>query len=167
MSLGHFRQNEDALDKKSFLTLFFYNYNNFCFFYNCDRVFINGEDIMKDIKTLAAQAKNRLRGICSQSETKGNLRLIKSTSSQIRVIITEDDQEKIYEKYKDVVMNEELHNPIAYMMDKKIYNQLCDNKKEKYFFETLEKYQKLRERCCKEQMQHCCKEQDNLKSIVG
>ena len=104
---------------------------------------------MRDLKTLAMQAKNRLKGICEEKNTKGNLRLIKGNQNQIKVIVTEDESDKLYERYKDVV-TEDMHNPIAAMMDKKLYSQLAGSKKEKYFFDTLDKYQKLRERCCKE-----------------
>lgn len=123
---------------------------HFCLFYNGTIKFSLGEEKMRDLKTLAMQAKNRLKGISTQGDSKGNLRLMEESSNQIRVIVTEDDGEKIYEKFKDLIAMDGLYNPIACMMDKKIYNQLCDNKKEKYFFDTLEKYQKLRERCCRE-----------------
>lgn len=103
---------------------------------------------MRDLKTLAMQAKNRLKGICNEKNSKNNLIFIKG-QEQIKVVVTEDDTEKIYEKFKDVVMSDCV-NPLACMMDKKLYSQLCESKKEKYFFDTLDKYQKLRERCHKE-----------------
>lgn len=115
---------------------------------------------MRNLKSLALQAKNRLRGICKE-DAKNNLKLIKGDNyNQIRVIVTEDDSEKLYEKYKNLLVEDDLINPIGIMMDKKLYSQLCESKKEKYFFDTLEKYQKLKERCCKEQKEH-------LKSYVG
>lgn len=115
---------------------------------------------MRNIKSLALQAKNRLRGICKE-DAKNNLKLIKGDNyNQIRVIITEDDSEKLYEKYKTLLGEDNVHNPIGVMMDKKLYSQLCKSKKEKYFFDTLDKYQKLKERCCKEH-------KENLQSFVG
>lgn len=113
---------------------------------------------MRDIKTLAMQAKNRLRGLGGVGVTKG-LRLV-DEKSPIKFVTCEDDSEKIYEKFKDVVVSDEIHNPIGCMMDKKLYSQLCQTKKEQYFFDTLEKYQRLRERCCKEQNQ-------NIDTFVG
>lgn len=113
---------------------------------------------MRNIKSLAMQAKNRLRGI-SKEDDKNNLRLIKGDNT-FRVIVAEDDSDRVYEKYKNLITSDEIHNPIGVMMDKKVYSQLCESKKEKYFFDTLDKYQKLKERCCKEQ-------KDNIQTFVG
>lgn len=123
-------------------------------------VSLRGKERMRNIKSLALQAKNRLRGLCKE-EVKNNLRVIKGENyNQIKVIIAEDDSEKLYEKFKNIISQEDIHNPIGVMMDKKLYSQLCESKKEKYFFDTLEKYQKLRERCSKEQ-------QENIQFYVG
>jgi hypothetical protein len=105
---------------------------------------------MKDIKALAQQAKNRLKGLCGLKTAEPKLRLIKGGDGTIKVIAKEKESEKLYQKYKDIIMSDSVHNPLACMMDKRMYNKMCDEMKEKYFFETLEKYKSLRERCSKE-----------------
>lgn len=101
---------------------------------------------MKDIKALALQAKNRLKGLCGETSNSSGLRLIKGGGEVTKTIAMEKENEKYYQKYKGIVASECLHNPLAHMMDKKVYNKLCSEKKEKYFFETLERYKALKER---------------------
>lgn len=101
---------------------------------------------MKDIKTLALQAKNRLKGLCGNTSSSSKLRLIKGGNENIKIISMEKENEKFYQKYKDIIASECLHNPLGCIMDKKLYNKLCSENKEKYFFETLEKYRLLKER---------------------
>lgn len=101
---------------------------------------------MKDIKTLALQAKNRLKGLSGETSNSSKLRFIKGGGENIKIIAIEKENEKFYQKYKSVVASECLHNPLGCMMDKKIYNKLCSEMKEKYFFETLEKYKILKEK---------------------
>lgn len=103
---------------------------------------------MKDIKALAQAAKNRLRGICEQKKASPKLRLIKGGEGVIKVIAPEQENEKLYQKYKQVLLSDCIHNPLGQMIDKKVYNKLDPENKEKYFFETLEKYKLLKEKYC-------------------
>ncbi|MGI5841801.1 MAG: hypothetical protein ACOX6H_00680 [Christensenellales bacterium] len=110
---------------------------------------------MRDLKTLAMQAKNRLKGYKEQPKTKNTkLKLIKGGDSSIKIICKEAEMEQFYNKFKDIINSDCIHNPIGCMIDKKVYNKLCDTKKELYFFETLEKYKLLKERCSKENNQN-------------
>lgn len=106
---------------------------------------------MKDLKTLAQQAKDRLRGN-GYTDVK-TLRLIKGENVEFRrVLQVEEENEKLYVKVKDILSREEeFCNPISYLMDMNYYNSLCNCGKERYFFEIVDKFQNLKERYFREQ----------------
>ncbi len=102
---------------------------------------------MRNLKTLAEQAKNRLRGKDSKFSS---LQLIQGGSIEFKRILDEKN-EKLYEKVKEILKKEEsFTNPISQIMDMKHYNSLNSTEKERYFFKMLDKYHEIRQHCLKE-----------------
>lgn len=93
---------------------------------------------MRDLKKLAQQAKNRLKG---KTVDKRNLRLLEGGEVEFkRVLLSEKDNQIMYNKVKAILEKDEVYNPIALLIDLKYYNSLPLNLKEKYFFEIVDKY---------------------------
>lgn len=105
---------------------------------------------MRDLKTLAQQAKNRLRG--RDYKDVKTLRLIKGENVEYRRVL-QTDEDKLYGKVKDILSREEeFYNPISYLMDMNYYNSLSPTEKERYFFEIVDKFHALKERYYREQV---------------
>lgn len=86
------------------------------------------------LKNLALRAKNRLL----------NKNLRNSYSNADIKIIDNNDQE-FYQKVKDVLSQEEnIYNPLKYLMDESKLLSLDDKGRERYLFQTIEKYRQAR-----------------------
>lgn len=92
------------------------------------------------LKNLAMRAKNRLLN--------KNLRNTYSTAD-IKIIDNTDDE--FYNKVKEVVsQNEPISNPLKYLMDDSVLLSLDAKGRERYLFQTIDKYRTARERLEKE-----------------
>lgn len=92
------------------------------------------------LKTLALRAKNRM--------INKNLRDTYNGSS---VKIIDNQDVKFMEKVKELVLNEQdLHNPISKLMDEKVLMNLDARARERYLFETIDKYQQARKKVLSE-----------------
>ena len=96
-------------------------------------VFMDGREILK---AMAQQAKDRLRA-------RNNKGIVDSCDSNIRTIVINANDEKLYSKVKDVV-NSDSYTPIADLIDINYYKTLNKEQKERYFFELCDKYRKLK-----------------------
>ena len=98
---------------------------------------------MRDLKTLAQQAKNRLKG---KTTDERNLKLIQGGQVQYKRVLLSDKENKIlYNKVKDLLEDETVFNPIARLIDMKYYNSLPLNLREKYFFELVDKFHEYKD----------------------
>lgn len=93
---------------------------------------------MRDLKRLAQQAKNRLRG---KTTDERNLKLLQGGEVEYkRVLLSEKENEIMYNKVKEILQREDVYNPIALLMDLRHYNSLPVDLREKYFFEIVDKF---------------------------
>lgn len=94
------------------------------------------------LKALANKAKNRLMN--------KNLR---NTYSNISIKIIDLNDEKFYNKVKDMLeKNENITNPIKVLMNESKLSKMNQFQREKYLFDTITKYNKARERYFKEKL---------------
>lgn len=108
------------------------------------------------LKRMAQMAKNRLRNKVNEKENKafknrGQFKIIYGDSVDIKSKIITREDKKLYEKVKELLsQNEEVVNPIARLIDYKIYNKLDDTSKERYLFDLVNKYKKYKEKIYQE-----------------
>ncbi len=102
---------------------------------------MNGREMLK---ALAQQAKDRLRA----RNCKG-VNCVKD--NVIRTVIIKSDDEQLYNKVKDVV-NLDIVNPMAELIDINYYKTLTNEQKERYFFELSDKFRELKSRYEKEKI---------------
>lgn len=103
------------------------------------------------LKTLAQQAKDRLRGkseMINNSAYQRNFKvLVNSQRTDIKsVIISNKDDEKLYAKVRQLIDNGEPISPVKYIMDKSHYQKLTAPEKERYFLTLMDKYRELKQR---------------------
>ena len=104
-------------------------------------VFMDGREILK---AMAQQAKDRLRA-------RNNRGIVDSCDSNIRTIVINSNDEKLYSKVKDVI-NSDSYTPIADLIDINYYKSLNKEQKERYFFELSDKYSELKYRYEREKL---------------
>lgn len=92
---------------------------------------------MRDIKTLAQQAKNRLKG---KTTDKKSLKLLQGGEVEFKRVLISKEDKILYNKIKNLLENEQVFNPIAQIIDFKYYNTLPVNLREKYFFDMVDKF---------------------------
>lgn len=109
--------------------------------YNCDA-----------LKRLARQAKNRLskrnyyngKGECC-------VRNMGFFADYKLVLLNSKEDEKLYLKVKEILTeNEDAINPIGKLVDAQKFSSLSEQDKEKYLFNLVDKYKKMKERFSKE-----------------
>lgn len=93
---------------------------------------------MRDLKWLAQQAKNRLKG---KTTDERNLKLLQGGEVEYkRILLSDKENQTMYNKVKEILHSGEVYNPIALLLDTKYYNSLPINLREKYFFDTVDKF---------------------------
>ena len=86
------------------------------------------------LKTLSMRAKNRM--------INKNLR---DTYSNANVKIISKNDEKFDQKVRELVRSgQDIHNPIKKLMDETKFMNLDERGRERYLFETIEKYNEIR-----------------------
>ena len=106
---------------------------------------------MRDLKRLAQQAKNRLKG---KTTDERNLKLLQGGEVEYRRVLLSDKENQImYNKVKEILHSGEVYNPIALLLDTKHYNSLPKNLREKYFFDTVDKLYFFKNQIETEEMQ--------------
>lgn len=104
------------------------------------------------LKRMALMAKNRLRKKVNENDNKkiknrGQFKVIYGEGVDIKSkIITREDR-KLYEKVKTMLDEEgDVTNPMARLIDYKIYNKLSPESRERYLFDMLDKYKKYKQK---------------------
>lgn len=104
------------------------------------------------LKLLAQQAKNRLRGKESISKRQLNFKVYYNNSENVKnVIISSKEDELMYKKVVGLLEKDEEINVVSYLIDKKYFNSLSEQAKQRYFLTTLDKYRKFKQRYQEEQ----------------
>lgn len=86
------------------------------------------------LKTLAMRAKNRM--------INKNLR---DTYSNANIKIIPHDDEKFNQKVRELIESgEDIHNPIKKLMDEAKFMKLDERGRERYLFETIERYNEIK-----------------------
>ena len=99
------------------------------------------------LKILAQQAKNRLRGKDETNKKPINFRVYTNNSEHIKnVIISSKEDEVMYKKVVGLLEREEEINIVSYLIDKKYFNTLSEEARQRYFLTTLDKYRKFKQR---------------------
>lgn len=106
-----------------------------------------GTDILK---AMAQQAKNRLRGkteVSSKTDYKRNFKIYYNNSENVKnVVISAKEDEMLYKKVVGLLERNEEINVVSHIIDKKYYNSLDEQAKERYFLTMLDKYRKFKQR---------------------
>lgn len=105
--------------------------------YNCDA-----------LKRLARQAKNRLSKR-NYLNGKGELKVINGgyLADYKLVLLSGKDDEKLYCKVKEMLSeNEDTANPIGRLVDKTKFSSLSLCEQERYIFNLVDKYKKMKQR---------------------
>ena len=86
------------------------------------------------LKTLAMRAKNRMIN-----------KTLRDTYSNANVKIISKNDEKFDQKVRELVRSgQDIHNPIKKLMDETKFMNLDERGRERYLFETIEKYNEIR-----------------------
>ena len=111
---------------------------------------------MDALKRMAQMAKNRLRNKVNENENKmikkrGGFIIFQTGSMDIksRIITKEDD--KLYQKVVSILDEGEVFNPLARLIDSKLYSKLDEPAKERYLFDLVDKYKRYKEKYEREQ----------------
>lgn len=111
------------------------------------------------LKRMAQMAKNRLRNKVVEKENKNfsskrNFKIIYNSSSDIKCKIITKEDKKLYDKVKEMLDNNfDVVNPIAKLIDYKIFNKMDDLAQERYLFDVIEKYKKYKEKYVLEKLE--------------
>ncbi|MBE7082171.1 MAG: hypothetical protein E7378_00610 [Clostridiales bacterium] len=98
------------------------------------------------LKRFAQMAKNRLRNKVREqdikaSKGKSNFKVIYGAGVDVKSKIITKEDEKLYVKIRDMLdENVDIINPIARLIDYKVYNKMDTLSKERYLFEMVNKY---------------------------
>ena len=103
-------------------------------------------DGLDALKRMAQMAKNRLRNKVQENDNKTskgrtNFKVIYTKSLDIKSKIISKEDSKLYQKVSEMLEeNCDISNPIARLIDYKVYNKLEDSAKERYLFDLVNKY---------------------------
>ena len=104
------------------------------------------------LKRMAQMAKNRLRNKVIEKEnknfkSKGTFKVIYGDNVDIKCKIITKEDKKLYQKVKEMLdENLDITNPIARLIDYKIFNNLDTYSKERYLFDVVSKYKQYKEK---------------------
>ncbi len=103
-------------------------------------LFFKGDKMRKKIKGklyfLAKDAKSRMRNYNKEKSIFEQMPYVKSLSAQ---------EQDLYERVKKLLNRDEVViNPIQELIDRKYYNSLNNDAKQKYIFDLSEKYKELK-----------------------
>lgn len=104
------------------------------------------------LKRMAMLAKNRLRNKVRENDNKSlkksdRFKVLFGEGVDVKCKIITKEDEKFYSKVKQMLdENQDVANPIARLIDYKVFNKLDDNAKERYLFELINKYKLYKDR---------------------
>lgn len=119
-------------------------------------------DGIDSLKRMAQMAKNRLRNKVREHDLKeangrSDFKVIFGRDVDIKSKIITKEDVKLYGKIKEMLdADEDVYNPIARLIDYKVYNKMDDLAKERYLFDMVNKYKLYKEKY----------EEEKLKGII-
>ncbi|MDY2696331.1 MAG: hypothetical protein SOV27_04135 [Eubacteriales bacterium] len=102
------------------------------------------------LKRMALMAKNRLRNKVRENDNKtlqkgDRFKVLFGEGVDIKSKIITKEDAKLYGKVKQMLdENEDVVNPLAKLIDYKIYNKLNDTEKERYLLVLVNKYKQYK-----------------------
>ena len=102
------------------------------------------------LKRMALMAKNRLRNKVRENDNKAlqkgdRFKVLFGEGVDIKSKIITKEDAKLYGKVKQMLdENEDVVNPLAKLIDYKIYNKLNDTEKERYLLVLVNKYKQYK-----------------------
>ena len=102
------------------------------------------------LKKMALMAKNRLRNKVRENDNKtlqkgDRFKVLFGEGVDIKSKIITKEDAKLYGKVKQMLdENEDIVNPLAKLIDYKIFNQLNDSEKERYLLVLVNKYKQYK-----------------------
>lgn len=102
------------------------------------------------LKRMALMAKNRLRNKVRENDNKAlqkgdRFKVLFGEGVDIKSKIITKEDAKLYGKVKQMLdENEDVVNPLAKLIDYKIYNKLNDSEKERYLLVLANKYKQYK-----------------------
>lgn len=102
------------------------------------------------LKRMALMAKNRLRNKVRENDNKAlqkgdRFKVLFGEGVDIKSKIITKEDAKLYGKVKQMLdENEDVVNPLAKLIDYKIYNKLNDSEKERYLLVLVNKYKQYK-----------------------
>ena len=103
------------------------------------------------LKRMAQMAKNRLRNKVNENENKmikkrGGFIILQAGNMDIKSKIITKEDNKLYERVVSILDEGDVFNPIARLIDSRVYNKLDEMAKERYLFELVDKYKRYKEK---------------------
>ena len=103
------------------------------------------------LKRMAQMAKNRLRNKVNEKENKlakgrGGYIILQRYGMDIKSKIITKEDNNLYEKIVGILNEGDVFNPLARLIDSRIYNKLDEMAKERYLFELVDKYKRYKEK---------------------
>lgn len=104
------------------------------------------------LKRMAQMAKNRLRNKVNENNNKsiksrGSFKILYGREMDIKSKIITKEDAKLYEKVRALLTEDrDVVNPIAKLIDYKVYNNLSDSMQERYLLELVGKYKQYKSR---------------------
>ena len=113
------------------------------------------KDGVDALKKMAQMAKNRLRNKVNEKEnkmikSKGGFTILYCGGNDIKSKLITKEDVKFYDKVKLMLQEENVFNPLARLIDNKVYSKLDELAKERYLFELIDKYKICKDRCERE-----------------
>jgi len=107
------------------------------------------------LRALAQKARNRLRAISASNEEPNKTRSEACLSAKVQYAIIAKEKkiqdDPLYNKVKKLLMKEgDTLNPLAYLIEHDIYDELSGAQKEKYMYKLSKRYHSLKEFALKE-----------------
>ena len=102
------------------------------------------------LKKMALMAKNRLRNKVRENDNKAlqkgdRFKVLFGEGVDIKSKIITKEDAKLYGKVKQMLdENEDIVNPLAKLIDYKIFNKLNDSEKERYLLVLVNKYKQYK-----------------------
>ncbi len=121
-----------------------------------------------ELKCLASQAKRRLKNAAESSSGKytrinhidkstyfyKNMAMLHRKVGDVEFVMIDDkEDENFIRKVEKVVLEDNLLNPMSKLIDQKIFSTLSATEQQMYLLKLFDRYNKVREKIVKENMQ--------------
>ncbi len=109
---------------------------------------------MSTLRTLAQRAKDRLRSLSGETDTRPQAEACLSARVQYAIIAHEKkvEDDPLYQKVKRIIIKDaDATNALGQLVDQSLFKKLSQVEKERYIYSLSKRYVKIREHILKEQ----------------